>query len=184
MAAVVTSPLQRCQETAAALVAGRSNLPVHVDDAVGEVRYGDWTGQSLKTLTKDPMWKVVQGHPSAAVFPGDGGEGLAAMQARAVAAVRRWNHDLGNDAVYVLVSHGDVIKSILTDAVGAHLDQFQRIMVDPASVSIVSYTATRPFVVRVNDTGGSLAGLRPRKRSRRKSRASDAVVGGGAGEAI
>ena len=184
MAAVVTSPLQRCQETAAALVAGRSNLPVHVDDAVGEVRYGDWTGQSLKTLTKDPMWKVVQGHPSAAVFPGDGGEGLAAMQARAVAAVRRWNHDLGNDAVYVVVSHGDVIKSILTDAVGAHLDQFQRIMVDPASVSIVSYTATRPFVVRVNDTGGSLAGLRPRKRSRRKSRASDAVVGGGAGEAI
>jgi len=184
MAAVVTSPLQRCQETAAALVAGRSNLPVHVDDAVGEVRYGDWTGQSLKTLTKDPMWKVVQGHPSAAVFPGDGGEGLAAMQARAVAAVRRWNHDLGNDAVYVVVSHGDVIKSILTDAVGAHLDQFQRIMVDPASVSIVSYTATRPFVVRVNDTGGSLAGLRPRKRSRRKSRASDAVVGGGAGEPI
>jgi len=184
MAAVVTSPLQRCQETAAALVAGRSNLPVHVDDAVGEVRYGDWTGQSLKTLTKDPMWKVVQGHPSADVFPGDGGEGLAAMQARAVAAVRRWNHDLGNDAVYVVVSHGDVIKSILTDAVGAHLDQFQRIMVDPASVSIVSYTATRPFVVRVNDTGGSLAGLRPRKRSRRKSRASDAVVGGGAGEAI
>jgi len=184
MAAVVTSPLQRCQETATAIVAGRSNLPVHVDDAVGEVRYGDWTGQSLKTLTKDPMWKVVQGHPSAAVFPGDGGEGLAAMQARAVAAVRRWNHDLGNDAVYVVVSHGDVIKSILTDAVGAHLDQFQRIMVDPASVSIVSYTATRPFVVRVNDTGGSLAGLRPRKRSRRKSRASDAVVGGGAGEAI
>ena len=184
MAAVVTSPLQRCQETAAALVAGRSNLPVHVDDAVGEVRYGDWTGQSLKTLTKDPMWKVVQGHPSAAVFPGDGGEGLAAMQARAVAAVRRWNHDLGNDAVYVVVSHGDVIKSILTDAVGAHLDQFQRIMVDPASVSIVSYTATRPFVVRVNDTCGSLAGLRPRKRSRRKSRASDAVVGGGAGEPI
>lgn len=180
--AVVTSPLQRCQETAAALVADRVDLPVHVDDALGEVRYGDWTGQSLKTLAKDPLWKVVQGHPSAAVFPGDGGEGLAAMQARAVASVRRWNDELGDDAVYVAVSHGDVIKAVLADALGTHLDQFQRIVVDPASLSVVTYTSTRPFVVRVNDVGGSVAALRPKPRSRRRRRSSDAAVGGGAGE--
>lgn len=184
LAAVVTSPLQRCQETAAALVDGRVDRPLEVDEALGEVRYGDWTGQSLKTLAKDPLWKVVQGHPSAAVFPGDAGEGLAAMQARAVAAIRRWNTSLGADAVYVAVSHGDVIKAILADALGTHLDQFQRIVVDPASVSVVTYTPSRPFVVRVNDTGGSLTALRPKKRRRRsRSNSDDAVVGGGAGEA-
>ncbi len=182
LAAVVTSPLQRCQETAGALVDGRSDRRLEVDDALGEVRYGDWTGQSLKTLAKDPLWKVVQGHPSAAVFPGDAGEGLATMQARAVAAIRRWNATLGDDAVYVAVSHGDVIKAILADALGTHLDQFQRIVVDPASVSVVTYTPSRPFVVRVNDTGGSLSALRPKKRRRRSRSSDDAVVGGGAGE--
>jgi probable phosphomutase (TIGR03848 family) len=184
LAAVVTSPLQRCQETAAALVDGRADRSLEVDEALGEVRYGDWTGQSLKALAKDPLWKVVQGHPSAAVFPGDAGEGLAAMQARAVAAIRRWNTALGEDAVYVAVSHGDVIKAILADALGTHLDQFQRIVVDPASVSVVTYTPSRPFVVRVNDTGGSLTALQPKKRRRRsRSNGDDAVVGGGAGEA-
>jgi probable phosphomutase (TIGR03848 family) len=182
LAAVVSSPLQRCQETAAALLEGHPERMLQVDDALGEVRYGDWTGQSLKTLSKDPLWKVVQSHPSAAVFPGDTGEGLAAMQARAVAAVRRWNATLGADAVYAAVSHGDVIKAVLADALGTHLDQFQRIVVDPASVSVVTYAPSRPFVVRVNDIGGSFTALRPKKRRRRSRASDDAVVGGGAGE--
>ncbi|MGN6473846.1 MAG: histidine phosphatase family protein, partial [Mycobacteriales bacterium] len=79
-------------------------------------------------------------------------------------------------------SHGDVIKAILADALGLHLDEFQRIVVDPASVSVVTYTTMRPFVVRMNDTGGDVASLIPPKRSRRK-RSSDAAVGGGAGGA-
>jgi probable phosphomutase (TIGR03848 family) len=183
LAAVVTSPLQRCQETALPLLEGHPERRLEVDDALGEVRYGDWTGQSLKVLAKDPLWKVVQGHPSAAVFPGDGGEGLAAMQGRAVASIRGWNAELGPDAVYVAVSHGDVIKAILADALGTHLDQFQRIVVDPASVSVINYTTTRPFVLRVNDTGAALDAFRPKKRGRRgRPTKSDAVVGGGAGE--
>jgi broad specificity phosphatase PhoE len=76
-----------------------------------------------------------------------------------------------------------VIKAVLADALGVHLDQFQRIVVDPASISVVSYTDTRPFVVRVNDTGGDVSALIPPKKKRRGRRAasSDAVVGGGAG---
>jgi broad specificity phosphatase PhoE len=113
------------------------------------------------------------------------------MQDRAVAAVRR--HDArvaaehGEDAVWVAVSHGDVIKSILADALGTHLDLFQRIHVDPASVSIVRYTATRPYVIGTNTHAGDLAWLTPPKKSRQKSRrrrASDAVVGGGAGPEV
>jgi probable phosphomutase (TIGR03848 family) len=181
LAAIVSSPLERCRQTAAAVAAGR-DVEVQADERLGEARYGDWTGRTIKELVKDPLWKVVQQHPSAAVFPGPEGEGLAQTQARAVAAVRSWNATLGPDAVWLACSHGDVIKAILADALGLHLDQFQRIVVDPASVSVVTYTETRPFVVRVNDTGGDVSGLIPPPRKRRRKKASsDAVVGGGAG---
>jgi probable phosphomutase (TIGR03848 family) len=185
LAAIVSSPLERCRQTAEAVAAGR-DLPVQEDERLGEARYGDWTGRALKELVKDPMWKVVQQHPSAAVFPGPEGEGLAHTQARAVAAVRSWNAALGPDAVWLACSHGDVIKGILADALGLHLDQFQRIVVDPASISVVTYTETRPFVLRINDSGGDVSSLippPPRKRRRRKQ-SSDAVVGGGAGATV
>ena len=185
LAAVVTSPLQRCLETTEGLLAGRDGVARHVDDRIGEVRYGDWSGKELKALAKDPLWKVVQGHPSAMTFPGAEGESMRAMQERAVSAVRDWNARLGEDAVYAVVSHGDVIKAILADALGMHLDQFQRIVVDPASVSVVTYTPLRPFVVRQNDVGGDLSALAPKpgRRRRRRSADSDAAVGGGAGSA-
>jgi probable phosphomutase (TIGR03848 family) len=183
LAAIVSSPLERCRQTAEAIAAGRETA-VQTDDRLGEARYGDWTGRTIKELAKEPLWKVVQQHPSAAVFPGPEGEGLAATQARAVAAVRAWNETLGPDAVWLACSHGDVIKAILADALGLHLDQFQRIVVDPASISIVTYTQTRPFVVRINDAGGDVSGLIPApKRGRRRKASSDAVVGGGAGVA-
>jgi broad specificity phosphatase PhoE len=90
---------------------------------------------------------------------------MAQMQGRALDAMRSLDAEVekahGADAVWLAVSHGDVIKAILADAAGAHLDQFQRIQVDPASVSVVRYTARRPFLLRSNDNGGDLAGLRP-----------------------
>ena len=187
LAAVVSSPLERCVETAAALVAGRDGLAVRTDPRLAEVRYGDWTGRPLKELAKQPLWRVVQQHPAAAVFPGPEGEGLAQTQVRAVAAVRGWDAALtasaGPGAVWVACSHGDVIKAVLADALGVHLDLFQRIVVDPCSVSAVRYTETRPFVLRVNDTGGEVASLLPPRRGRRRRSppSSDAPVGGGAG---
>jgi broad specificity phosphatase PhoE len=74
-----------------------------------------------------------------------------------------------------------VIKAIVADALGLHLDQFQRISIDPCSVTVIRYTELRPFVVRVNDTGGGFADLLPPKKKRRRKASSDAVVGGGAG---
>ncbi len=181
LTAVVSSPLQRCQETTDALLDGRDPVARHLDERVGEVHYGDWSGQELKKLAKDPLWKVVQSHPSAMTFPGEGGESMRAMQDRVLEAVRDWNERLGPDAVYAVVSHGDVIKSVLADALGMHLDLFQRILVDPASVSVVAYSPTRPFVVRTNDVGGDLSFLAPAKGRRRRRTSSDAPVGGGAG---
>ena len=183
LAAIVSSPMTRCQQTVAPLAAARELTPV-VEPDLAEVDYGSWTGGELKTLAKEPLWRVVQAHPSAAVFPG--GEGMAGMQARAVAAVRR--HDAavaaehGPHAVWLACSHGDLIKSILADALAVHLDNFQRIMVDTCSISVISYTPTRPFVARVNDVGGDVAGLIPpppkKRRRSTKPRSSDAVVGG------
>ncbi len=185
LAAVVASPLQRCQETARAVLAadpGR-DLALQTDERLGEVRYGDWTGAELKRLAKDPLWKVVQAHPSAVTFPGEGGESLRAMQARAVDAVREWDARLGPDATWVAVSHGDVIKALVADALGLHLDGFQRIVADPCSVTVLRYTEVRPFVVRLNDSGAELASLLapPKGARRRRRRSSDAAVGGGAG---
>lgn len=180
VAAIIASPLERCQETAAALAAGRQSLTVQTDDRLGECHYGDWQGQSLKTLAKDPLWKVVQSHPSAVRFPG--GEALRETQARSVEAVRAHNAEFDDDATWVAVSHGDVIKAILADALGMHLDAFQRIQIDPCSVSVVRYTELRPFVLRMNDSGGGVSDLMPpKKRSRRRKQSSDAAVGGGAG---
>ena len=187
-AAVVSSPLDRCLDTAGAIASGREQR-VQVEDRLGECRYGDWTGRPLKELAKDPLWKVVQQHPSAVVFPGPEGEPLRVTQERAVAAVRDWNARVsaehGPDATWLACSHGDVIKAIVADAMGMHLDLFQRIAVDPCSVTVIRYTELRPFVVRVNDTGGGVADLvpAPAKGRRRKKASSDAVVGGGTGAA-
>ncbi|WP_337060767.1 histidine phosphatase family protein [Kineococcus sp. G2] len=195
LAAVVTSPLERCRQTAELLRAvpgpGGERPGALVEERLGEVRYGDWTGRELKSLAKEPLWRTVQAHPSAAVFPGPEGEGLAQMQHRAVAAVRE--HDArvaaehGEDAVWMAVTHGDVIKAVLADALGMHLDLFQRLSADPCSVSVVRYAPLRPFVLRTNDSGGDLAALAPRRKGRRRAAgargaaSSDAVVGGATG---
>ncbi len=184
--AIVSSPLERCQQTAAAVAAARNGQRVLTDDRVGECRYGDWTGQPLNKLAQEPLWRVVQAHPSAVTFPGPDGESMPDMQHRAVAAVREWNARLGQDATYLICSHGDVIKAIVADSLGLHLDQCQRIQADPCSLTVIRYTPLRPFLVRMNDRGGGVDDLMPRADEHARGRGgeqSDAAVGGGSGGA-
>lgn len=189
--AIVRSPLLRCRRTVEPLAAALGLEPV-VDERLSEVDYGTWTGRKIGELVKEPLWAVVQQQPSAAVFPE--GEGLAQVQARAVAAVREHDRRLaeehGGDALWVACSHGDVIKAVLADALGTHLDSFQRITADPASMSVIRYTALRPFVVHINHTGAELAaGLiatpAPAADGRQEGSdelpPEDAVVGGSTG---
>ena len=178
--AIVTSPVQRCRETADAIAAARNGHPVAVaeDEQFAEVRYGDWTGKPLRQLARDPLWRAVQAHPSAVRFPGADGEAMADVQHRAVQAIRGWNTRLGRDAVYLICSHGDVIKSVIADCLGMHLDMFQRISADPCSLSVIRYTPLRPFLLRMNDTGGSVTSL---IKPARAGRDSAAVIGGGGG---
>ena len=188
--AVVTSPLRRCRQTAQALIAAQSDSCVlTVEQGLVECGYGEWTGKSLRELSKDKLWGAVQQQPSAVRFPG--GESMSEMASRAVGAVRAWNERMeaehGTDAVWAAVSHGDPIKAVLADALGMHLDSFQRIVVDPASISIVRYTAARPYVITANSTTVDLASFLsppPKKaRARRPKSSDDAPVGGGLGAA-
>ncbi|WP_026115542.1 MSMEG_4193 family putative phosphomutase [Nocardiopsis kunsanensis] len=184
--ALISSPLERCRETADA-VAERLGLPVTTDERFIECDYGSWTGRSLTELPEEPLWRVVQDHPSAARFPG--GESLATASARAVEAVRDWNVRVEQQApepdddtprvppVYVVCSHGDIIKAIVADALGMHLDLFQRLRVDPCSVTSLTYTRSRPFINGINDTGEALAAGLPTAGEAK----GEAAVGGGAG---
>ena len=185
--AIVSSPLERCQQTAATIAAGRDGQQVVTDGRVGECHYGDWTGRPLKRLVTEKLWRVVQAHPSAVTFPGPDGESMPDMQHRAVAAVRDWNARLGQDATYLMCSHGDVIKAIVADSLGLHLDHCQRIQADPCSLTVIRYTPLRPFLVRMNDRGGGVDDLMPHARGHgsgpRGAPVSDAMVGGGSGGA-
>jgi probable phosphomutase (TIGR03848 family) len=185
LAAIVSSPLERCRDTARTASRLQESRPrVTSERRFLECDYGSWTGKELKTLAKEPLWQAVQAHPSSVTFPD--GESMAQMTARSVAAVRDWDARVeaehGPDAVWLGVTHGDVIKAVLADALGMHLDLFQRIAVDPGSLSVVRYTPLRPFVLTVNSVAGDMSGLMPpRKRSRHGRHDSDAAVGGGAG---
>lgn len=176
---VVSSPLERCQQTAQFILARQTGSPyAPVEPDLTECDYGQWQGRMLRDLSTEDLWPVVQSQPSAVVFPG--GESMAAMQARSVAAIRRhdaaFDAEHGPGAVWAAVSHGDIIKSILADALGMHLDLFQRINVGPASISIISYGAGRPSVHGMNTDGGDLSWLS------KGIHAGDAPVGGGAGQ--
>ncbi|MGK2882561.1 MAG: histidine phosphatase family protein [Mycobacterium sp.] len=183
--ALVRSPLLRCENTVAPLAAALGLVPA-VDERLIEVDYGQWTGRKISELFKEPLWGVVQQQPSAAIFPH--GEGLAQVQARAVSGVREHDRRLadehGNDVLWVACTHGDVIKAVLADALGLHLDGFQRITADPASMSVIRYTPMRPFVVHINHTGAALAAALsapptpPTDGEAAPPPAGDAVVGG------
>lgn len=178
LAGVITSPLKRCRQTAAAIT-GTTAPAADVEHGINECDYGHWQGRKLADLSGEPLWSTIQEHPSAAVFPG--GESLRNMQFRAVSAIRaraaEFDASHGERAVWAAVSHGDVIKSILADALGTHLDHFQRLIVNPASVSVITYTASRPYVIAMNTHVGNLAWVGADTGS--NTAAAGAQVGGG-----
>ena len=159
---VVMSPLERTRETARPIARARG-LKARVERGLLECDFGEWTGRSLKELSRLPEWATVQRYPSGFRFPG--GESFREMQLRITAALARFveRHPGG---VVVAVSHADPIKAAVADAVGTHLDLFQRIVVSPCSATVISYGAGGPSVLTVNSVAGELpepAGNRPRR---------------------
>ena len=161
ISALRISPMERCSETISPWweSVGKScnrNVKVITDPNLIEVDYGSWSGKKLSALSKLKLWKTVQSNPSAMYFPV--GEGLAQMQERAMRSVYDSLTVKGKGAV-ILVSHGDVIKSIIASTLGMHLDNFQRIVIDPASVSVLDFSSSTPRLVLLNDSASQLEGL-------------------------
>ncbi len=158
---VVSSPLERTLATTALAL---KSVPLEIDDRLIECDYGQWQGEKISDLAQLDMWKIVQEKPADMVFPD--GEAMAAMASRAVACIREWDAQLtaehGENVVWAAVIHGDVIKAICADALGMNLNDFQRIMVDPCSVSVIRYSSNGSAISKLNDTGhGWLEHLSP-----------------------
>ncbi|MFV0525236.1 MAG: MSMEG_4193 family putative phosphomutase [Acidimicrobiales bacterium] len=155
--AVYASPMERTRETAAPIGAALE-LDVVVDDGLLEADFGAWTGRKLSELMKLPEWVTVQRYPSGFRFPD--GESFVEMQRRICTAVQGLVARHPGETI-VVVSHADPIKAAVADALGTHLDLFQRIIIGPCSISAVSYAPTGPSVLGVNSTGGDLSDLVP-----------------------
>lgn len=157
VAAVYMSPLERTRETAAPIAKVRDVKPV-VERGLLECDFGDWTGAELKELSKRPEWKTVQRYPSGFRFPN--GESFREMQVRITSTISNLCERHPGDTL-VCVSHADPIKAAVADALGTHLDLFQRIVISPCSVTTVAYGTGGPIVLGVNSTTGDLSSLQP-----------------------
>jgi len=155
--AIYSSPLERTKQTAAP-IAKAVGLKVRSRKGLLELDVGDWTGRKLSDLYKLDEWRTVQKYPSGFSFPG--GESFAAMQTRITQTVSELVAQHRGDAI-VCVSHADPIRAALAQAMGTHLDLFQRIVVSPASISAVSFGPDGPVVLAVNSIGGPLKELAP-----------------------
>lgn len=168
-----SSPLIRCEETITPWLNSREDVPsLRFDEDLAEVDYGTWTGRKLGALVKEPLWKVIQSTPSRVKFPQ--GESMKEMQNRAMGAVERALKARGKGAV-LLVSHGDVLKSIVAAALNLHLDEFQRIVIDPASISILDFSGNQARILLLNDSYSRI------QLSSLHARGVQALVGGGPG---
>jgi probable phosphoglycerate mutase len=148
------SPMERCFETISPwinsiVLPNNPKFEPIIDQELTEVDYGTWSGKKLAVLSKNKLWKIVQESPSRMYFPK--GEGIAQMQSRAMTSVHEAVSTKAKGSA-VIVSHGDVIKSIVASTLGMHLDEFQRIVIDPASISILDFSTTKPRVLLLNDS--------------------------------
>jgi 2,3-bisphosphoglycerate-dependent phosphoglycerate mutase len=149
---VAASPLARTVDTARIIFPNHS---IDLQPDLIECEYGDWTGQKISDLAKDPLWEKVQKTPHLVTFPN--GESMQEMSDRSIAVINRLDNELsqthGDDFIWAAVSHGDVIKAIIAQALGLELAKFQKIYVDPASVTVLRFFGGDAALVKANDTG-------------------------------
>lgn len=155
IAAIYASPMERTQDTAAP-IAKATKLRIRTRAGLNECDFGDWTGKKLSDLRKLPEWATVQKYPSGFRFPG--GESFAEMQARITGTINDLAAEHPGETI-VAVSHADCIKAAVAQAMGTHLDLFQRIVISPCSLSVVMISAGGPAVLAVNSTGDNLKDL-------------------------
>jgi probable phosphomutase (TIGR03848 family) len=176
--AVYSSPVLRCQQTAA-LIARAHQLQVCELPAVIEVQYGQWEGREIKELAKQKAWQTVQHFPSRFRFPE--GESMLAVQFRAVNALEDLAQRYPKEMI-VVVSHADVIKLTLAHYLGVHVDLFQRVAISPASITALGLTDEGQIrILRVNDDGPMQPPAPAEKKRGRKKKAAKGAAAAAAG---
>jgi probable phosphoglycerate mutase len=146
--AIYASPLERTRETAAP-IARALGLRVRRAPDLIEVDVGEWTGMPIRRLVRRPAWATVQRWPAAFRFPG--GESFTELSTRSLGAVLELVARHPGETV-VAVSHADPIKAVVAAAAGVPVDLFQRLSVNPCSVSAVRFTAGGPQILCLNST--------------------------------
>ena len=169
------SPMQRCEETIRPWIESQNARDISrylIDDGLIEVDYGKWSGRKLSSLSRDPLWKVIQSSPSKVKFPE--GERISSMQKRALVSIHQAFSESKNGS-HLFVSHGDVIKAIVAGLLGLKLDQFQSLVIDPSSLTILDFDGEKSRLVVFNDTHSDIS-----QKVSQKKRAR-VLLGGGAG---
>lgn len=164
---IISSPLDRTQETAQAVQKHHPHLEIQTNEQIGEVDYGDWQGAKIASLRHRKMWSVIQEYPTRAYFPN--GEAMRDVQVRAVNEIERLAREFPQDTIAIF-SHADLIKMVVAHYLGMHLDVFQRIVISPASITGIQLGHSRPFITVVNDT----AHVQELERQRKKAEANGA----------
>ena len=168
------SPMQRCEETIAPwLNSGYSRglKAYEIDESLIEVDYGSWSGRKLSSLSREKMWKDIQDKPSTVQFPE--GERIKAMQKRALSSVMQALEEKKN-GTHLFVSHGDVLKALVASLMKIKLDDFQSLVIDPASVTVIDFDGTKSRLLAFNDTHSPIAPMTKMEKSTRM------LLGGGA----
>lgn len=169
------SPIERCLATLDPWLQSQGpsvRKKIVFDPNISEVDYGDWTGKKLLALSLRKEWRTVQKKPSEMVFPN--GEGLLQMQKRAEIALQQ-SINAASSGLGLIVSHGDVIKSLIATALDLDLDKFQKIVIDPASISVLDFNKGNFRLLHLNDSTTNFEYLSRSKRSVKT------LVGGGSG---
>jgi probable phosphomutase (TIGR03848 family) len=167
------SPLQRCEETIIPWLNSKYSKGLKsylIDDALIEMNYGTWSGRKLSSLSREKMWREIQERPSTVEFPG--GERMKAMQKRALSSVSDALAEKKN-GTHLFVSHGDVLKAVVASLLKMKLDDFQSLVIDPASVTVIDFDGSKSRLLAFNDSHSPLAPMAAMEKS------TKALLGGG-----
>ena len=167
------SPLQRCEETITPWLSSKYSKGIknyQIDDALIEMDYGSWSGRKLSSLSREKLWKEIQNRPSTVQFPQ--GERMRAMQKRALSSVFASIEEKKN-GTHLFVSHGDVLKAIVASLLKMKLDDFQSLVIDPASLTVIDFDGEKSRLLAFNDSHSPLAPMTSMEKS------TKALIGGG-----
>jgi probable phosphomutase (TIGR03848 family) len=174
---VRVSPMQRCEETIAPWINShysRGMKSYQIDESLIEMDYGSWSGRKLSSLSREKMWKQIQERPSTVQFPQ--GERMKAMQKRALTSISDALLEKKN-GTHLFVSHGDVLKAVVASLLKMKLDDFQTLVIDPASVTVIDFDGVKSRLLAFNDTHSPIAPLTSMEKS------TKALLGGGSRKA-